>query len=176
MLKFFYLFLKKYIPDRHFELLETDTDSIYFSISKENLDNCVPPHLKASYFRDNLKWLTLEVCPNHKETFIQRKLEGEEWDAQPCCISFELFYKITLGKMKLKYEGDNQICLASKSYFCKGETNKQVCKGMSIAQNPLIFDQYVRVLETGKPLLVENRGFRSKNTKFLVTLKKKGFE
>ena len=71
MLKFFYLFLKKYIPDRHFELLETDTDSIYFSISKENLDDCVPPHLKASYFRDKLKWLTSEVCPNHEETFIQ---------------------------------------------------------------------------------------------------------
>ena len=57
MLKFFYLFLKKYIPDRHFKLLETDTDSIYFSISKENLDECVPPHLKASYLHDKLKWL-----------------------------------------------------------------------------------------------------------------------
>ena len=135
MLKFFHLFLKKYIPDRHFELLETDTDSIYFSICKENLDDCVPPHLKASYFRNKLKWLTSEVCPNHKETFIQRKLEGEEWDAQPCCTSFELFDKRTLGKMKLEYEGDNQICLASKSYFCEGETNKQVCKGVSIAQH-----------------------------------------
>ena len=71
--------------------------------------------------------------------------------------------KKTLGKMKLEYEGDNQICLTSKSYFCEGETNKQVCKGVSIAQNPLTFDQYVRVLEIGKPLLVENRGFRSKN-------------
>ena len=55
MLKFFYLFLKKYIPDRHFELLETDTDSIYFSISKENLNDCVPPHLKPNYFHDKLK-------------------------------------------------------------------------------------------------------------------------
>ena len=80
MSKFFYLFLKKYIPNRHFELLETDTDSIYFSISKKNLDDCAPTHLKASYFRDKLKWLTSELCPNHKKTFIQRKLEGEEWD------------------------------------------------------------------------------------------------
>ena len=53
MLKFFYLFLKKYIPDRHFELLKTDTDSIYFSISKENLNDCVPPHLKPNYFVTN---------------------------------------------------------------------------------------------------------------------------
>ena len=52
MLKFFYLFLKKYIPDHHLEQLETDTDSIYFSINKENLDDYVPPHLKPNLFRD----------------------------------------------------------------------------------------------------------------------------
>ena len=143
-----------------------------FSISKENLDDCVPPHLKASYFRDKLKWLTLEVSSNHEETFIQRKLEGEEWDAQPCCTSFELFDKKTLGKMKLEYKGDNQICLASKSYFCKGEI-KQVCKGVSIAQNPLTFDQYLNVLETNKPLLVENRGFRSKEHQIFSYIQKK---
>ena len=175
MLKFFYLFLKKYIPDRHFELLETDTDSIYFSISRENLDDCVPSHLKPNYFRDKLKWLTSEVCPNHEEAFIQCKIENKAWDAQPCCSSFEAFDKRTLGKMKVEYEGKNQVCLASKSYFCQGETNKQVCKGVSITQNPLTFDEYLNVLETNKPLLVENRGFRSKNHQiFSYVQKKKG--
>ena len=175
MLKFFYLFLKKYIPDRHFELLETDTDSIYFSISRENLDDCVPSHLKPNYFRDKLKWLTSEVCPNHEEAFIQCKIENKAWDVQPCCSSFEAFGKKTLGKMKVEYEGKNQVCLTSKSYFCQGETNKQVCKGVSIAQNPLTFDEYLNVLETNKPLLVENRGFRSKNHQiFSYVQKKKG--
>ena len=75
--------------------------------------------------------------------------------------------------MKLEYEGDNQICLASKSYFCEGETNKQVCKGVSIAQNPLTFDQYARVLETGEPLLVENRGFRLKKHQIFSYIQKK---
>ena len=102
MLKFFYLFLKKYILDCHFELLEIDTDSIYFSISKENLDDCIPPHLKASYFRDKLKWLTSEVSPNHEKASIQRKFEGKDWDAQPCYFSFEVFKKRKLGKMKVE--------------------------------------------------------------------------
>ena len=75
--------------------------------------------------------------------------------------------------MTLEYDGDNQICLASKSYFCKGETNKQVCKEVSIAQNPLTFDQYVHVLETGEPLLVENRRFRSKKHKIFSYIQKK---
>ena len=118
MLKFFYFFLKKYIPNRHFELLETYTNSIYFSISKENLDDCVPPHLNASYFCDKLKWLTSEVLyVQPRKNLIQRKLKGEEWHAQPCCTTFELFDKRTLSKMKLEYEGDNQVCLASNSYF-----------------------------------------------------------
>ena len=78
MLRFLYLFLKKYIPDCHFELLETDIDSIYFSISKENLDDYVPPHLKPHYFCDKLKWMTSEVCPEHKGAFIQCKIEDKE--------------------------------------------------------------------------------------------------
>ena len=40
MLKFFYLFLKKYIPDRCFELLESDTDLLCFSISRQSLNDC----------------------------------------------------------------------------------------------------------------------------------------
>ena len=131
----------------------TDTDSIYFSITKENLDDCVPPHVKPNYFRYKLKWLTSEVCPNHDEAFIQCKIENKEWDIQPCCSSLKAFDKRKLGKMKVKYKGKNQVCLASKSYFCQGETNKQVCKGVSIAQNPLTFNQYLNVLETNKPLV-----------------------
>ena len=76
--------------------------------------------------------------------------------------------------MKLEYEGDNQICLALKSYFCKGETNKKVSKGVSIAQNPLTFDQYLNVLETNKPLLIGNRGFRTKEHQILVMFRRKG--
>ena len=75
--------------------------------------------------------------------------------------------------MKVEYEGKNQLCLASKFYFCQGETNKQVCKGVSIAQNPLTFDQYLNVLETNKPLLVENRGFRNKEHQIFSYVQKK---
>ena len=50
MLKFFYCFLKKYVPKRCFELLESDTDSMYFAISRRSLDDCVPENLKEEYF------------------------------------------------------------------------------------------------------------------------------
>ena len=40
-LKLYYYCLKKYVADEDFILLESDMDSLYFSISKENLENCV---------------------------------------------------------------------------------------------------------------------------------------
>ena len=50
MLKFFYCFLNKYILERCFELLERDTDSMYFAISRRSLDDCVPKDVKEEYF------------------------------------------------------------------------------------------------------------------------------
>ena len=52
MLKFYCLFLKKFIPDCHFQLIEFDTDSYYFSISKDSLDDCVPVNLRREYFTE----------------------------------------------------------------------------------------------------------------------------
>ena len=42
MLKFFYCFMKKYISEHCFKLLENDTDSMYFAISHCSLDDSVP--------------------------------------------------------------------------------------------------------------------------------------
>ncbi len=45
LLSFFYDFIKKYIPDNCFELMETDTDSLYMCLS-DNLENLVPNEKK----------------------------------------------------------------------------------------------------------------------------------
>ena len=72
MLKFFYCFLfKKYIPERCFDLLESDTDSMYFAISRNSLDDCVPDHLKSDYFRERLRFLPAEACPEHAERYTE---------------------------------------------------------------------------------------------------------
>ena len=48
---------QNYILDRCFELLESDTDLLYFSISRPSLDDCVPEYLKEAYFKDKLIWM-----------------------------------------------------------------------------------------------------------------------
>ena len=77
MLKFFYCFLKKYKPERCFELLESETDSMYFAITR-SLDDCVPEHLKTEYFRARLRWLPAEAYPEHAESNIQQRTANLE--------------------------------------------------------------------------------------------------
>ena len=70
MLKFFYCFLKKYVPERCFELLESDTDSMYFAISRRSLDDCVPEDVKKEYFRATLSWLPAETYSQHADIYL----------------------------------------------------------------------------------------------------------
>ena len=44
--------------------------------------------------------------------------------------------------MKTEYEGEKVVALTCKTYFCEGKSKKQVCKGVSIRQNPLTFEKY----------------------------------
>ena len=161
MLKFFYCFLKKYISEHCFELLESDTDSMYFTISHRSLDDCVPEDLKEGYFRARLCWLPAEACPQHTETYVKQRAVGQDWEKQECCQNYNKFTQRTLGLMKVEYSGNKQILLTSKTYFCLGDKNKQVSKGVCIHQNPLTFDKYRNVLQSNQPLTITNRCFRS---------------
>ena len=175
MLKFFYLFLKKNIPHRCFEMLESDTDSMYFSLSRESLDDCVPEELKTSYFRDKLIWMPAEAFPKHEEQYIECRSKDEPWTMEKCCLDFHFFDKCNLGKMKVECKVTAQVSLTSKLYFCSGETKEQVCKGVSIFQNPLSFEQYVNVSKNNNPLEITNCGFRSRNHQifFIQTTQKR---
>ena len=161
MLKFFYCFLKKYIPERGFELLESDIDSMYFAISRRSLDDCVPEHLKAEYFRARLRLLPAEACPKHAESYIQQRTANQIWKKNECCEKYYRFTRRTLGLMKVEYSGTKQISLTLKTYYCVGDKNKQVSKGVCIHQNPLTFNEYCKVLESNQPLSITNHGFRS---------------
>ena len=49
MLQFYYDFIKKYLLDTHYEILQMDTDSLYLSLSENTLEECVKPGLLASF-------------------------------------------------------------------------------------------------------------------------------
>ena len=77
--------------------------------------------------------------------------------------------------MKVEYSGTKQISLTSKTYFCVGDKNKQVSKGVCIHKNPLTFNEYRKVLTSNQPHSMTNRGFRSHQSRiFSYAQTKKG--
>ena len=62
MPKFFCCFLSKYLLKRHWEFVYSDTNAFFVSISKDNLDDCVPQHLTAQCCREKRVWLPAECC------------------------------------------------------------------------------------------------------------------
>ena len=176
MLKFFYLFLKKFIPKQHFELLESDTDSIYISMSKTKLEDCVPTHLKREFHREMCNWMPVETCENHKELYIDTKAKDLKWEVRSCCKQQFLYQLRTPGLFKLEYDCANAVCLSAKTHlFSDGDRKKQVSKGVSLKTNNYSLDDYFTVLSENSTKSALNKGFMQRNHKtFTYSLHKRG--
>jgi len=102
ILEFCHDFLDHFIDRQDFELIQMDTDSLYFALSANKLDDVVKPELIAEF--DNCKndWLA--------------------WDA---------WSNRTPGLFKLELDGRRAIALCSKCYFVDGDKkSKYSSKGI----------------------------------------------
>ena len=156
MLQFYYDFLDKYIDRRDYELIQMDTDSMYFAliiISYDTLEEAVKPELKLQFENNKKQWLSWDKWSNREP-----------------------------GLFKLKKEGTSAIALCSKCYFVddkKSAKTKMASKDVSQKQdmpppkpnlslkfkqehNELLWRRYERALEGYKDMAT-NRGFRMKD-------------
>ena len=112
MLQFYYDFLDHYIDRRDYEFIQMDTDSMYFALSYDTLEEAVKPEL-------------LKEFENNKK----QRLSWDKWsNREP-------------GLFKLEKEGTRAIALCSKCYFVEDEKSgkaKKSSKGMSQKQNELL--------------------------------------
>ena len=116
MLQFYYDFLDKYIDRRDYELIQMDTDSMYFALSYETLEEAVKPELKQDFANNKKQWLSWDKRSN----------------TEP-------------GLFKLKKEGTRAIALCSKCYFVEDEKSgkaKMSSKGVSQRQNKLQWSRH----------------------------------
>ena len=74
-----------------------------------------------------------------------------------------LYDKRTPGLLKVEYEGDGIIALASKMYYCFGEQDKFSSKGINRKQNNITKKRYLDALENLTEQQFVNKGFRVKN-------------
>ena len=121
MLQFYYDFLDKYIDRRDYELIQMDTDSMYFALSYDTLEEAVKPELKQDFANNKKQWLSWDKWSNREP-----------------------------GLFKLEKEGTRAIALCSKCYFVEDEKSgkaKMSSKGVSQRQNKLQWSRYEQPLD-----------------------------
>ena len=133
MLEFYYDFLDYFLDRRDFELLQMDTDSMYFALAYDKLEEAIKPELRKDFEQEKNEWLSWDKWSNR-----------------------------TPGLFKLEKEGTRAIALCSKCYFVEDEAGGQAkmsSKGVNKKQNELRWARYERALEGYKDMAT-NRGFR----------------
>ena len=170
MLEMYYDFMLKYVDRRNFEMVEMDTDSLYFAIAGPSFDAVIKKELLEDYYRNRHHFLPAEACPAHQELFVQTKTEAKSWLPPSCCENQCLYDQRTPGLFKLEFEGEAIIALCSKTYYCVGEKNKLSTKGLSKRQNCINYEMFLDVLREQKNGGGQNRGFRvNRNDIFTYT-------
>ena len=76
MLQFYYEFLDFYFDRQDFELIQMNTDSMYFAFSCEKLEKAVRPGYEAQFEEDKKRWLPWDKWSNREPGLF--KLEKQE--------------------------------------------------------------------------------------------------
>ena len=88
MLQFYYDFLDYFLDRRDFELIQMDTDSMYFALAHNKLEEAIKPELRKEFEQEKNEWLSWDKWSNREP-----------------------------GLFKLEKEGTRAIALCSKCYF-----------------------------------------------------------
>lgn len=136
MLEFYYNFLDYYLDRRDFELIQMGTDSMYFALAHDTLEEAIQPELRNQFEAEKKTWLAWD------------KWSGRE-----------------PGLFKLLKEGKRAIALCSKCYLVEDLASGQAkmsSKGVNKKQNELHWERYESALE-GRKDMATNRGFGMRN-------------
>ena len=136
MLQFYYEFLDFYLDRRDFELIQMDTDSMYFALSRERLEDAIRPGYETQFEEEKKRWLAWNKWSNREP-----------------------------GLFKLEKEGTHAIALCSKCYHIKDQATGQAkvsSKGVNKRQNEMRLERFERALAGDRDVVV-NRGFRMRD-------------
>ena len=136
MLQFYYEFLDFYLDRRDFELIQMDTDSMYFALSRERLEDAIRPGYETQFEEEKKRWLAWDKWSNREP-----------------------------GLFKLEKEGTHAIALCSKCYHIKDSATGQAkvsSKGVNKRQNEMRLERFERALAGNRDVVV-NRGFRMRD-------------
>ena len=136
MLQFYYEFLDFYLDRRDFELIQMDTDSMYFALSRERLENAIRPGYETQFEEEKKRWLAWNKWSNREPSLF-----------------------------KLEKEATSGIALCSKCYHMEDQATgkaKVSSKGVNKRQNEMRRERFERALAGDRDVVV-NRGFRMRD-------------
>ena len=136
MLQFYYEFLDFYLDRRDFELIQMDTDSMYFALSRERLEDAIRPGYETQFEEEKKRWLAWDKWSNREP-----------------------------GLFKLGKEATSGIALCSKCYHMEDQATgkaKVSSKGVNKRQNEMRRERFERALAGDRDVVV-NRGFRMRD-------------
>ena len=136
MLQFYYEFLAFYLDRRDFELIQMDTDSMYFALSRERLEDAIRPGYETQFEEEKKSWLAWNKWSNREP-----------------------------GLFKLEKEATSGIALCSKCYHMEDQATGQAkvsSKGVNKRQNEMRRERFERALAGDRDVVV-NRGFRMRD-------------
>ena len=114
-----------------------------------------------------------------KEAHLQNDYEavGSNFFPRTCCADHIKLDKRTPGLFKVEAEGDEMICLCSKTYLLKtNDDMKFSCKGINKKHVQNIYSTYLDVLQNEESASGVNKGIRARNnTMYTYTQERKGF-
>ena len=131
----------------HYQLMESDTDSLYIAFAKRDIDDCVKPEIKEKWLEEKWVWFSSDDT----QTMVP---------FQDQMISLKQFDQRTPGKFKPEFVGIGQVVLNSKVYqIWSADDEKTSCKGIQKRRNHLLRDDFLDVIKTQKAREFTNAGF-----------------
>ena len=140
MLGFIYDILDKYIDRKDYQILATDTDSVFCSFASENMLALVRPNLREEFKRDYPQWFPKTYCDQCESDFFNTHFGLSKLEWKPCgeCKKVAKFESRTPALFKVESKSDVMIALSSKLYSCYTEGNwaehKARAKGVNISK------------------------------------------
>ena len=160
MLSFYFDFIDVFVDRSDFEYCQMDTDSAYFAISGDTLEDVIKPSMRSRFYKEWDDWLPAVACDAHNDEFLSVRQNRQPWQPHACCLARSKYDKRTPGLFKQEWEGDGFVGLCSKTYYCFGSTNKASTKGLNKQLNLASKQTFLDVLKDKKSKSGENRGFR----------------
>ena len=163
MLDFYYNCLDKYLNRSDFEYISMDTDSGYFALTSNTIEDLVKSSEVDSY----------NIVKNSCNKLLYQPTLSVPgyWFPRVCCLEHEKFDARTPGLFKTEFEGSAMVSLCSKMYCVKSDSNvKYSCKGISKRHidEERVFKLYYDVLKTGKSQSGMNTGIKLYNNQVVT--------